>query len=185
MDVLSAGTLEAPISESVRNGISVKALRTFDACMQGQYNYARNLVAQSVNMALAGSSGKLAKSDVMASIKELSVRVKQSTAKDRIVFIVSDMLENSSVSSFYAAQSVRLLDASKELAKAESAGMIGDFGGARVFVLGAGIVPEAARGTYRDPKTMAALKDFWQQMLEKSNAQLMEFGAPALISPVQ
>lgn len=189
MEVTSAGRLEPQIPENKRGGIGVKVLKTFDTCLKDQATYAVKLAGTALNKALEGSSSSLAKSDVLASIKDLSARVKQSEAKDKVVFIVSDMLENSSVSSFYASKNVRAINPAKELKAAEDAKLIGDFGGARVFVLGAGIVQEdgakSHAGVYRDPKTIAALKDFWQQLFAKSNGELTAFGTPALMVPVR
>lgn len=188
MAIENAGTLEVGLPEKERDNLAASALKSFDACMNGQFQFAAKMVGGALNKALSGASSSLAKSDVIASIKELSVRVKASPAKDRIVFVVSDMLENSSVSSFYAAQNVRKVDPVKELAIVEKSQMFGDFGGARVFVLGAGIVSEEsskAKGVYRDPQAMAALRDFWTQWFAKSNARLVEFGSPALMVPVQ
>ena len=162
MQVLSAGTLEQPIDESLRNSIGMKVLRTFDARML----------------------------DILSALKELSSRVRQSGARDMIVFVLSDMLENSSISSFYANHNVRAIDPSVEIKKVEAAQQFGDFGGARVFVLGAGLVQgdgsaRRDRGVYRDPKTMAKLRTFWELYFARSNAQLVDFGAPALLSPVR
>ena len=188
MEILTAGTLEAPIPDKDRDAIGVKVLRSFDACMQGQANYGLRLAAGAVNKALDGASPSLARSDVLSSVTELSARVKRSSARDRVVFLVSDMLENSSVGSFYAAKNVRTIDPAKELKAAEAARMIGDFGGARVFVLGAGIVPEERgrpQGVYRDPKAVGALKEFWRQFFARSGADLVEFGTPALMAPVR
>jgi len=125
----------------------------------------------------------------MASIKDLSQRVRVSVAKEKIVFIVSDMLENSSISSFYSASNLRLIDPAQELRKAQAAQMIGDFNGARVFVLGAGIVGEntkqPGKTPYRDPKAISALREFWISLLSHSNATVVEFGAPSLLSAVR
>lgn len=191
LEVLSAGTLEAPIDEKLRDDISVKLLRNFDSCMAGQFDYGRRGAAAAINKAMSASSFDLGKSDVLGSVKELSARVKQSAARDKIVFLVSDMLENSGVSSFYANKNVRAIDPSAELKKAQDAKVIGDFGGARVFVLGAGLVQESGNrkkadsGVYRDPKTMSLLRQFWISYFEASNAKLVEFGAPALLSPIK
>lgn len=188
MEIINAGALETGLPDKARDDVAASALKTFDACMAGQQQFAVKMAAGALNKALGGSSPALAKSDVLASIKDLSARVRTSPARDRVVFIVSDMLENSTVSSFYAENNVRKIDPAKEMAAAASAKMIGDFGGARVFVLGAGIVPEdngvKGKGVYRDPKTIAALKDFWTGVFSKSNAQLVEFGTPALMSAV-
>jgi hypothetical protein len=191
LEVLSAGTLEGLIDAKLRDDISVKVLRNFDACMAGQADFGRNSAATALNKALSGSSPEFAKSDVMGSLKELSSRVKQSTAKDKIVFLVSDMLENSGISSFYASKNVRAIEPAAELKKAQEAQVVGDFGGARVYVLGAGLVQDNVggknkdSGVYRNPKTMAALRQFWNSYFETSHAKLAEFGAPALLSPVK
>lgn len=127
----------------------------------------------------------------MGSLKELASRVRESKAANKIVFVVSDMLENSSISSFYSNRNVLMLDVNAEIKRAEGAQQIGDFGNARVFVLGAGLIQEAAgsnsrdSGIYRDPKTMAKLHDFWNQYFSLSKAKLVEFGAPALLRPIR
>lgn len=191
LEVLSAGTLEGQIDPKSRDDISVKVLRNFDTCMAGQADFGRKSAAGSLNKALTGTSPELAKSDVMGSLKELSSRVKQSVAKEKIVFLVSDMLENSGISSFYASKNVRAVDPAAELKKAQGSQVVGDFGGARVFVLGAGLVQENAggknkdSGVYRNPKTISLLRQFWEAYFEASNAKLVAFGAPALLSPVQ
>lgn len=192
LELLSAGALEVPLQENARNSVGVKVLRNLDACLTSQQNFVRKNAAAALQQAMAGISADYAKSDVMASVKEMSARVKQSSASSKIIFLVSDMLENSGVSSFYANRNVRLLNTNAELQKAASAGMLADLGGARVFVLGAGLVQDANSkgaakdsGIYRDPKTMAALKDFWTQYFQRSDAKLQEFGMPALLVPVQ
>jgi hypothetical protein len=191
LEVLSAGTLEGLIDAKLRDDISVKVLRNFDACMAGQANFGRSAAANALNKALSGASPEFAKSDVMGSLKELSSRIRQSTAREKIVFLVSDMLENSGISSFYASKNVRIIEPAVELKKAQEAQVVGDFGGARVFVLGAGLVQGNAGGknkdigVYRNPKAMSALRQFWDTYFEASHAVLAEFGAPALLSPVK
>jgi hypothetical protein len=191
LEVKSAGMLEAPLEPKSRDDISVKVLRGFDACMVGQVNFGRQSAAAAINKALSAGSPDLAKSDVMAGLRELSARVKQSAARDKIVFLVSDMLENSTVSSFYASKNVRMIEPAAELKKAKEAQVIGDFGGARVFVLGAGLVQENAggknkdSGIYRSPKSMGLLRQYWESYFEASHAKLIEFGSPALISPIK
>jgi hypothetical protein len=91
------------------------------------------------------------------------------------------MLENSSITSFYAKNSVRGIDAKAELGKV---GTFGDFGGARVYVAGAGSIVTTGKKqveTYRDPKTMDALEMFWREYFTRSNASLAVFGKPSLM----
>lgn len=191
LELLASGALEVPLAEADRSSIGVKVLRNLDACLKSQQAFARNAAAEALQKALAGISTDFAKSDVMASIKEMSGRVRQSEAKNKILFLASDMLENSGISSFYAQRNVRGLNVAQELQKVEAASMLADLGGARVFVLGAGLVQDAHSkgaakdsGVYRDPKTMATLKEFWSQYFQRSHAHLEVFGMPALVVPV-
>jgi hypothetical protein len=185
LEVTKTGTLETALPDSARNSTKLRILETFDACLAGQWNYGLKVAAGALTSAMNGASAMLSKSDVEASIRAVSDVVRASPAKDRVVLIVSDMLENSSVSSFYSEKTVRHISPAKELALAQVNGMTGNFGGAKVFVLGAGLLSEDKKGAYRDPKTMDALKSFWTGYFKASNANLAEFGQPALLNPVR
>lgn len=185
---LSSGYLDQPLPAAARNDISKPVLTKFDQCMKQQPVWASQAAGVALRAAFDGTSGDIAKSDVMASLKEISAKVYQSTASEKVVLVVSDMLENSSVSSFYSNQAVRKIEPTAELKKAESNQLVGDFGGARLYIMGAGLLNNAdakSKNQYRDPKTMQALHVFWRGYFEKSKAQLMEFGAPALLSPIK
>ena len=179
------GTLELPLPKDARTAVSVKLLKNFDACMAGQEHYALTLAAKAEKSVLQTASSDLQKSDVIASLTEVSHLVKNSTLQKKTVLIVSDMLENSTVSSFYANNSVRHIDPVKEIGVVTKEKMLGDFAGADIYVMGAGVVPEKDKAVYRDPKTMAAMKSFWQSYFQKSNAELVEFGQPALLNSVR
>jgi hypothetical protein len=156
--------------------------------MAQQSAQAGQAVGGALRTSFEGTSGEIAKSDVLASLKDISGKVKQSQASEKVVLLVSDMLENSSVSSFYASQSVRRIDPEKEIKLATDSQLVGDFGDARVYVIGAGLLSDEAKknkAAYRDPKTMQALATFWKSYFEKSKAQLIEFGQPALLNQIK
>jgi hypothetical protein len=188
-EVVTSGKLDAPIDRVKRNDISKPVLAKFDQCMLRQPQQAAHLAGSALRNAYENTSGEIAKSDVLASIKSIAGLVRSSKARNKVVLIVSDMLENSSVSSFYSdrGRSVRKIDPAREMKLVEENQLLTDFGGARFYVIGAGLLAEDAKKTksYRDPKTMQALAGFWKAYLEKSKAQLMEFGQPALLNPVQ
>ncbi len=85
---------------------------------------------------------------------------------------------------------MRDINPTVELEKAGQANMIGNFGGAAVYVLGGAMMPAAKEGTkaqrdgYRDPHTLNDLSQFWHDYFAKANAHLMAFGEPALVEPV-
>jgi hypothetical protein len=186
--VLVSGKLDALLAPDKRNDVSKPLLAKFDQCTLGQPQHAARLVGNALRTAYAGSSADISKSDVLASLKAIGTLVQASKANNKVVLLVSDMLENSSISSFYADQgrSVRRLDPAKELRAVEEQQQLADFAGARFYVIGAGLLPgdQSKAKSYRDPKTMQALAAFWSAYLGKSKAQLLEFGQPALLKPV-
>lgn len=186
--LLTSGQLDHPLSATQRNDVSKPLLSKFDQCMTRQPALAAQVMGGALRAAFVDSSGEIAKSDVLASMKDISGKVRQSQATEKVVLLVSDMLENSSVSSFYASQSVRRIDPEREMKLAMDNQLIADFGGARLYVLGAGLLSDDAKknkAAYRDPKTMQALSSFWKSYFDKSKAQLQEFGQPALLNQVK
>lgn len=190
LSVLNTGVIESPMTQSEHDNVPVHSLAAFDSCMKGQAGYSVNMVSKAVVSAMSGATDTLAQSDIMMALKTISDVVAKDTAKQKVVFIVTDGLENSSITSFYSKNGVRLIDPKQEIGKAVENHLVGNFGGASIYVLGAGVMPppkdgtKAERAGYRDPKTLDRLSSFWKAYFEQSNAKLLEFGMPALVSPV-
>lgn len=187
-EVLASGKLDAPLAPALRADIAKPVLTRLDQCAQRQPQQAAQLAGQALRTAYQGTSSAIAKSDVLASLKAIATMVKQSPAQDKAILVVSDMLENSSIANFYADQgrAVRRIDAAHEMGAVQENHLLADFGGARFYVIGAGLLADDVQQakSYRDPKTMQALASFWNAYLEKSNARMVEFGQPALLNPV-
>lgn len=183
---VTAATLDAPLPNSARNALNKTLLTQFDACVKSQTRAAAQLAIQALQVTFNGTSSSIGKSDILTSLKDISSAVRHSAASRRVVLLVSDMLENSSITSFYANNAVRKIDPSREMLLVHSARALGDFSGAQVHVMGAGLLagPRQAQG-YRDPKTMNALTDFWTDWFQQSKAELIQFGTPALLNPVR
>lgn len=187
--VVNSGQLDWPLSQDARNDTPKKLLQGFDKCMKSQAGYAKNMLDNSTSQTFGASTNTIVRSDILKSLQELAKNtVKVSKAKQKTVFIVSDMLENSSITSFYLKNGVKKIDPIAEMKIVEANKMLADFGGANVYILGAGLVPatsKVAADSYRDPKTMNALQEFWKMYFKKSNARLIEFGQPALLNVVK
>jgi hypothetical protein len=189
MEVKVSGKLDSVLGTEQRNDISKPVLAKFDQCITQQPRQASQAIGGALRAAFEGTSSDIAKSDVLASIKAISSKVRESTARNKVVLIVSDMLENSSISSFYSdkGKAVREIYPMKEMKVVEENQMLADFNEARIYVIGAGLLSDDADKArhYRDPKTMRALADFWRSYFKKSGSQLIEFGQPALLNPVR
>jgi len=190
LNVLHTGIIERPISVADEGNVVMSRLRDFRTCMQQQLVYSQRLALAATSQVLKSGTSSLDQSDILMALKSVSPAVAQDKAAHKVVFVVSDGLENSSVTSFYAHNAVRHVNPDVELKKAQDSNLLGDFGSARVYVLGAGVMQPASNGStaerngYRDPKTLLDLKQFWSGYFSRSHAQLVEFGEPALLEPL-
>lgn len=190
LNVLHTGIVERPLASARINSTPMRAAKALDQCLGQQAGFARTMVAKTLAEAMKGSSSTLDQSDVLLAFKSVADAVAADPAQRKTVFAVTDGLENSTVTSFYARGAVRDINPAAELAKAAAAHMVGDFGGAKVYVLGGAMMPPATEGTkaqrngYRDPRTLDDLSEFWRGYFAKGNARLVAFGEPALLEPV-
>jgi len=187
-DVLASEQLSQLIEQKERNAIGKVQLAKFDKCMGVQSANAAKLAGGALRKAYAGTTSDMAKSDILFSLKDISAMVNKSAAREKVVLLVSDMLENSSITSFYANRAVRKIDPAKEYSLVTGNNLLGDFAGARIYVMGAGLLADDARlpkGVYRDPKTMLTLQQFWKNYFQNANGDLVEFGQPAILNPVR
>jgi hypothetical protein len=187
-DILATTRLDGLLTQEQRNAVSKPVLAKFDQCVSNEPAQASRIIGEALKSVFINSSNGIEKSDVEASLKDISSKVARSQAKRKLVLIASDMLENSSISSFYAKQAVRQIDPAAEMSLVNQNGMLGDFAGAEVFVIGAGLLAQdatQAKGVYRSPQVMNALKSFWSDWFRKSNATLVDFGQPALLNPLK
>lgn len=187
-DVLASLKLDGLLSQAERNAVSKPILNRFDRCISNQPSQASAIIGMALKSVFVGSSNGIEKSDVIASLKDISTKVARSKAKRKIVLIGSDMLENSSISSFYSKQAVREINPDAEMALIKQNSMIGNFGNAEIYVVGAGLLAEDVsqnKAVYRSPQVMNALRTFWSDWFTKSNATLVDFGQPALLNHIK
>jgi hypothetical protein len=187
-DIAVAGRTDAPLSQDARDDTGKPKLRNLDQCMVRQIDFARRIADAALEKSFGAASTEIARSDILASLYDFGTHVVHSSgATSKTLLIASDMLENSSLSSFYARRAVRKLDPAAELRQVKEKGLIPDLTGVRVWVIGAGLLdPQStAGGAYRDPQTMQALETFWTEYFTEAHAQLVEFGKPQLLGAVK
>ena len=190
LQVLNTGIIEQPLDEASYDDIAITKAPAIRACFGKQSAFARNMIVGAARKIMAGATSDLAQSDIMAALLDVGEVLHAAPEPDKVLFLVSDALENSSVTSFYANNGVRDINAEAEMGKAKAAQLVGDLAGTKVYMLGSGLMPAAKAGTaavrrgYRDPKTIHSLETFWSDYFKASNANLVEFGAPSLVSPV-
>jgi hypothetical protein len=182
------GTIEPTFPVKERDSVSERRLAALDKCLAAQAPWAKRQAVQIMTRSFAQASPDLAKSDILAAIRDVALAMAASPAKRKVLFLVSDMLENSSITSFYGPGGrVRLIAPNRELALTAKADMFAQLNGATVDVMGAGLLaPDVGkRAGYRDPKTMEALRTFWQQYFVRSGGAPDQFGEPDLLAPIK
>ncbi|VVP70919.1 hypothetical protein PS918_01092 [Pseudomonas fluorescens] len=173
-------TLEVQASEAVRNEMGMSKLRQLDTCMKAQKaGFVRGVGGLFVK-AMRDANNDNPKSEILHALREVGTDMSQQPARDRVVFLISDMLENSDYASFYANSAIQNLNVAQQIQKASDKALFADLGGARVYVAGAGLVTDSIKQKYRSGKTMDLLNEFWSAYFDKSRATLESFGAPML-----
>jgi hypothetical protein len=189
-DVLHTGVVEPTLPEDAYDSLPITKAPNIRKCFKDQLDFARNMANTAALQAMGESTSSLNASEVMGAISQIGQALRTDPVQKKVLFLVSDGLENSRATSFYANNGVRDINPKVELDKARANNMLADLAGAKVYVLGGALMPPAAKGTqaqrdgYRDTKTIQNLRAFWQGYFESSNAHLAEFGTPALVTPV-
>lgn len=182
-EMLYNGIFDAPLPARTRNSIGKTTLNRFDACMQAQPQ-AKAKLHRKLREAFGDQTQTFPKTELIGSLLQVGSNVIASSSSDRkVILIVSDMLENSSITSFYANNNVRQIDPNVELQKTTNSGINGDLGGADIYVIGAGFVGKGM--AYSSQLALDNLETFWRELFRKHNGTLQQFGKPQLLSTIK
>ncbi|MFO6424083.1 hypothetical protein [Motilimonas sp. KMU-193] len=177
--VLFSGRLDNDIAE--RDQISKKALKKFDSCMQKQRAFVKKSLDQAIKSSFKPDGVEVPKTELITNLSQvIAPMLASSSAQSKRLLLVSDMVENSTATSFYSKNQLRVIEPKQELAKVESAGLTANFSQSDIYIIGAGWLPTESKG-FRGSDVMLPLKEFWQLYFNASQAQLKGFGQPALI----
>lgn len=176
-----AGELDMPLEGEIRDEVNMRKLRALDLCLSTQKKAFQSGFGKQFVKGLREARQDIPKSEIMNSLRKVGEAMhREEEVSDRVVYLISDMLEHSDYTSFYASNQIKQLNVPNELELAQSQGLFADLQGSRVYVSGAGLVTDSVRHAYRSGKTMDALGQFWGQYFSSSNATLEGFGTPSL-----
>ena len=184
-DIVLAGQLDRTLDETERYDISKKVLKRFDACMGKQKAFIRKTVDTKLVETFGNRDLDIPRTELVGSLSTLSQIVSASEAERKVVLLFSDMLENSELSSFYQSGALRKINPEHELTKYQREGLLGDWGGADIYVMGAGTLPAEYANSYRSENRMRPIKAFWESYFTQSNSTLTGWGQPALLQSIR
>lgn len=180
MQLRFTGELNAPLQGEIRDDVGMQSLRAFDKCVVQQQAFMQKKFGQIFVQTLREANEDIPRSEIFHSLREIGSDLSSRPANDRVILLLSDMLENSDFGSFYANSRIRNLDPSAELKRVGDKHLFADLQGARVYVAGAGLMTKDVKQAYRSGKTIEQLQAFWKGYFEGSNASLAAFGTPSL-----
>lgn len=180
MQLRFAGELNTPLQGKIRDSIGMQSLRSFDKCLGEQRTFFRKQFGREFVTTLREASEDIPRSEIFHSLREIGRDLTRQPVDDRVVLLLSDMLENSDFGSFYANNRIRDLKPATELKRVGEKQLFADLQGARIYIAGAGLVTHSVTQAYRSGKTMELLEQFWRGYFEGSNAELAAFGSPSL-----
>jgi hypothetical protein len=179
--LLYAGKLDKNAGEDARDDASARKLRTLDQCLARQPQDFEAGFGKLFVKSLRDARQDIPRSEIMNALRKIGDDIKtDDSTHDHVVFLISDMLENSDYTSFYAKNQIKNLIVPEELKKAQAHNLFADLSGARIYVTGAGLITDGIKQSYRSGKTMDALNEFWAGYFSHSNASLAGFGTPSL-----
>jgi hypothetical protein len=148
-------------------------------CFSRQLDLGRDHVRQVLKSRLHTPNRDAKRSEILNALTTISRQsISASQAHDRVVVVISDMLENSDFVTFYSHRSLRKIDPDKVLAAAQARQFVGDFRHARVYVIGVATISEP--GASRGLLERQALQEFWQHWFELSGATVVGWAETAL-----
>lgn len=149
-------------------------------CLALQQKFFRNGFADALSMALNGINPEIPKTDLLDTLKQVSLElVKKEKGERRILFLVSDGMENSSAISFYRAKTIERTKSRKLMGKIRRKGLVANWDGIEVYMYGLGL-PSKPKA-YVKTKTMRNLRDFWEHYFTEGNATIKAIGSPELL----
>ncbi|GHA99415.1 hypothetical protein [Modicisalibacter luteus] len=176
------GQLDPTLDEEARFSISKRALVGFDGCMSKQSNFVKQRVTSAI-LESFNPNEDIPKTELLGNLSSLSEVVANNEAPRKTVLLFSDMLENSDLTTFYRQGAVRVIEPDAELAKLDASGIQADWGGASIYIMGAGLVGDTS--AYRSKQALSALRSFWTGYFQRSQATLKGWGEPMLMVELQ
>ncbi|MDQ7001964.1 MAG: hypothetical protein Q9N02_04675 [Ghiorsea sp.] len=188
-EVVTAGRLDPEPSEAFLNNLKRSTLAKFKKRHHQQLRVAKIKTQKAFLSILKTSNKSVPHSDIISNMKAVSAHIKNFPAQRKVLFVLSDMLENSSVTTFYSSGHVKRIDPEKVIAVSKRLDMMADFGeDVTVYVLGLGYFWKgegSSQEKYLDPIRASKIAKFWEMYFEESHATIGEIGKPLMYQKIK
>ncbi|MCY9873001.1 hypothetical protein [Vibrio barjaei] len=174
------GQMDSMVDSSVQNYVKKSVLRDLDSCLKKQKKYTMAMVGKGLKQAFTPMEAA-PNTELLGGLRDIGNElVSASSANRKVLVLVSDMLENSDVTTFYRSGNTRVIEPSIELNKVRDSFMMTDFSQADVYVIGTGLIEGKTK--YVSAKKMNSYESFWRAYFKESGATVRGFGKPMLLT---
>jgi hypothetical protein len=181
-EVVLDGRLDEDIPDNQKFTTGKLVIAKIAKCLREQEAAVRQLMAGYLQRVFAAATTNLPNTELLGTLSALSKDMIGTHAETKkYVLVISDMMEHSALTSFYANNKARKIDPTAELAKVKSAGMVGTLSQVSFYVHGAGFSED---GRYRSALEMNAIEEFWRQWIALSGGALRGYGTPSLFNEI-
>lgn len=177
--VTFSGILDHDLNDDQRYTLAKSKMKHYQRCQAQQRQYLfRQFGSALINV--FEPLPKAPNTEIVASIKDIGEKlIARSNAEHKTLLIVSDMLENSDITSFYRRGKPRNIDAQIEIGKFERHKMQSNLMGTDVYIIGLGLMENSS--DYLSPTLRHQYAEFWRSYLELSGAHVRAIGQPNLL----
>ena len=160
-------------------GVPRSDLRDLRRCLARQVQYRRSYIQDRLGAIYKDSDRDIPKTELIWTLVRTSRELIPIFEVEEIfLLIVSDMMENSDITSFYMRG--KAIDPNAQMRKMEKTDVIANYSGVNVYVMGAGYTEDRSHPT----KVMRKVKNFWQQYIERAGGRLCELGTPLMFGNI-
>jgi len=160
-------------------------LKKLNTCLRGQVQYGKDTSNNAILATMKNGAFNIPNSDILVAMQQAGTIFKSRKEEEKILLVISDMMEHSAYTSFYSkGGDLKDINAKAELENLQKKSFSADLTGVKVWVLGGGYFPNpgtSQNASARNPQQVALLEEFWTDFFKQSKAVLMEFGKPELI----
>ncbi|QYZ64679.1 MAG: hypothetical protein HPY30_00925 [Gammaproteobacteria bacterium (ex Lamellibrachia satsuma)] len=184
-ELVFTGTFERSFPKATFKAVPIRKTRSFEHCLKTQWGK-RTLIARRIIEAITseGDAYDFSHTELIGTLNTLAKDlIGKSDAKERSLLLLSDMFENSHMTTFFRKGEVRLIKPKAEMAKIKKVGMIPDLSGIKVYIIGGGWLEDGS--LYQDARRLKAMRRFWERFFAASGGKLEGFGEPMLLTDIR
>jgi len=180
-------TIVGKLTQKQRDDVAKRKLKKLDKCLQYKKKEKQIRIPKVIRNVLNESNETIGHSEIFKTLMEVSNLYRFKKAKgNKIIVLISDMLENSSITSFYSNNSIKNIETKIEFLKIKKAGYLPNFRDASIYIIGAGLLSQKARTKKNsNNKKLYKLKQFWTKYFKEAKSTLYGFGMPELLGSIE